>query len=175
MDYCASWTMRNVLRYVYVCQVQNSIPTFLGVAGYTCEGCERMYTSLNFLQRHRRYYCSSRTITKVWECNLCGEKFTSLCDLNSHTSTHADSKQCQSTQNNKTFTQSTHRNRIFRTHAGEKPYQCPQCNKAFNQAGALTTHLRTHTGEKPYQCPQCNKAFSHSNSLAMHLRSHKCS
>ena len=124
---------------------KNSILSFLGV-GYTCEDCERMYTSLNFLQRHNRYYCSSRTITKICECKLCGKKFTSLYDLNNHTSTHADEKQYQSKRCNKTLTQSTHRNKIFRTQPGEKPYQCPQCNKAFNKSSSLATHLRS------YQC-----------------------
>ena len=148
---------------------KNSILSFLGV-GFTCEGCDRMYTSLNFLQRHRRYYCSSRTMTKIWECNHCRNKFTSLHDLNSHT--HKDKKQYQSERCNKTLTQSTHWNKILCTHTGEKPYQCPQCNKAFNQAGSLTKHLRTHTGEKPYQCPQCNKAFTASGHLTKHLRNH---
>ncbi|KAJ7343701.1 hypothetical protein OS493_040439, partial [Desmophyllum pertusum] len=37
---------------------------------YTCEGCERMYTSINFLQRHKNYHCScSRTYTKCEKCN----------------------------------------------------------------------------------------------------------
>ncbi|XP_078361042.1 histone-lysine N-methyltransferase PRDM9-like [Oculina patagonica] len=32
---------------------------------YTCEGCKRMYTSINFLQRHKKR-CSSRNLN--WEC-----------------------------------------------------------------------------------------------------------
>ncbi|XP_020613768.1 zinc finger protein 184-like [Orbicella faveolata] len=139
--------------------------------GYTCHGCERMYTSMNFLQRHKNHYCSPRTLN--WECRKCKKQFTSVSSLNMHIrQAHADEKRTQSTQCDKAFIRCNALTTHLRTHTGEKSYQCTQCNKAFNDSSHLTMHLRTHTGEKPYQCTQYNKAFNDSSHLTMHLRTH---
>ena len=130
-----------------------------------------MYTSLNFLQRHKNHNWSSRTLN--WECRKYKKKFSSVNCLNMHIrQAHTDEKRTQSTQMDKAFGRCNALNTHLRTHTGEKPCQCTQCNKAFNQFGHLTTHLRTHAGEKPYQCTQCNKVFSNSGNLTTHLRIH---
>ena len=130
-----------------------------------------MYTSMNFLQRHKNHYCSPRTLN--WECRKCKKQFTSVSSLNMHIrQAHADEKRTQSTQSDKAFIRCNALTKHLRTHTGETPYQCTQCNKAFNNSSHLTTHLRTHTGEKPYQCTQCSKAFNNSSDLTTHLRTH---
>ncbi|CAH3196558.1 unnamed protein product, partial [Porites evermanni] len=135
---------------------------------FTCEGCGKMFTSLNFMQRHMKYYCLTRTTNRTWDCKKCNKRFASMHYLK----IHVCEKPYQCTQCNKVFNQLSNLTKHLRTHTGEKPYQCTQCNKAFNQLSNLTTHLRTHTGEKPYQCTQCNKAFANSGDLTKHLRTH---
>ena len=138
--------------------------------GYTCEGCDRMYNSINFLQRHKRF-CLTRTVNRTWDCKTCNKKFASLSYLKIHVCKHSGEKIYQ---NNRQVHQSGSPTKYSCTDTSETRYQCTKCNKSFNQLGHLTKHLRTHTGEKPYQCTQCNKAFNHLGSLTTHLRTHTC-
>ena len=182
-----------------ICVMKSLVDCLLGNE-LTCEVCQGMFTSHNFLQRHRRV-CLSRKVYRTWDCDLCSKKFASLSFLKAHVcsvgdemrvqpdkepenlNSHiivADTKRnsrkgetrCQSEKGNKVFDRSSALTTHLGTHTGEKPYQCTQCKKAFNDSSNLTTHLRTHTGEKPYQCTQCNKAFNQSSHLTTHLRTH---
>ena len=127
---------------------------------FTCEGCKRMFTSLNFLARHKKYHCSSKTGVKShWKCEKCGMAFITLRNFDNHA--------CKVLIRLNELTTS---NPLRTQDKSEKSHQCTQCNKAFSHACTLTAHLRNHTGEKPYQCTQCNKAFSHACTLTAHLR-----
>ena len=154
-----------------------------------------MFTSLNFMQRHMKYYCLTRTTNRTWDCKKCNKRFASMHYLKIHvcidskgqphqnikkkkaignhnglSNTNTGKKPYQCIHCNKVFNMLHHLTTHLRTHTGEKPYQCTQCNKAFNQLGYLTTHLGTHTGEKPYQCAQCNKVLNKLHHLIRHLR-----
>ena len=147
---------------------QFAILSFVG-STFTCEGCGKMFTSINFLERHKKYHCMTRNVNRTWDCAQCNKKFASPTHPEVHFCTRANEKSNQTVM---AVNQSGKLTKRLRNQTGEKSYQCTQCNKAFNQSCDLTKHLRTHTSEKPYQCTQCNKAFSGSSTFSKHLRTH---
>ena len=57
---------------------------FFSGGAFTCEGCGRIFTSLNFMQRHMKHYCLTRTTNRTWDCKKCSKRFASMHYLKIH-------------------------------------------------------------------------------------------
>ena len=101
---------------------------FFAGGALTCEGCGKIFTSLNFLQRHMKRYCLTRTTNRTWDCKKCNKRFASMHYLKIHV--RIDSKE-HPHQNIKRKKKIVNHNRLSNTNTGKKPYQCILCNKVF--------------------------------------------
>eukprot|EP00066_Takifugu_rubripes_P030577 XP_011619843.1 PREDICTED: zinc finger protein 438 [Takifugu rubripes] len=60
------------------------------------------------------------------------------------------------------------------SHANSRPYVCPACRKAYAHSGSLSTHMKLHHSEvrprRSFCCEFCQKAFGYVGVYFSHLR-----
>ena len=105
-----------------------------------CKGCGRIFTSLNFMQRHMKHYCLTRTTNRTWDCKKCSKRFASMHHLKIHVCIDSKKLPHQNIQKKKKI---GYHNRLSNTNTGKKPYQCIHCNKVFNMLHHLTRPCTT--------------------------------
>ncbi|KAJ0055425.1 hypothetical protein NL108_018249 [Boleophthalmus pectinirostris] len=82
---------------------------------------------------------SRRRARRVRECPLCGLRFQSTFNLETH----------------------------LRVHTGERPFSCSVCGKTFNRKDSLNNHRKIHQGET-FCCGVCGKRYSDKSNLRRH-------
>ena len=114
-------------------------------------------------------------------CNLCGEKFSSIQDLQPHLDYHKEGrKQCPVChlwmRGN-----SSYRCHV-RRHSDGKPFKCDKCSYETNQRRLFRRHVRVqHDKREKHACPVCPTELTSKNGLKLHLLrhtgegKHKCS
>lgn len=107
-----------------------------------------------------------------YQCELCGDPFTSTNLLGQHMRVHTMSKPFTCNYCQKNFTQRSHLTRHLYTHTGEKPHKCPHCERSFARSTTLSDHINTHTHSRPHKCWYCDKAFNQKSGLRYHIRTH---
>ncbi|XP_001635170.3 uncharacterized protein LOC5515022 [Nematostella vectensis] len=143
----------------------------IGIEGYTCGKCGKIFTSLNYLARHIKRVCPDMSCRK-WKCSMCDKAFRHPFGLQQHIYTHTGERPHQCPVCPKAFYSSNDLRRHSRIHSGERPYICKHCDKSFATTISLKTHTYIHTGEKPHKCPQCPKTFATSSKLGRHIVTH---
>nr|XP_002730585.1 PREDICTED: zinc finger protein 184-like [Saccoglossus kowalevskii] len=164
---------------------------------YQCEFCEKGFSHIYSLKRHRRmhtnmeqYHCKqceksfprldnfkrhmlTHTIhEKPYHCERCNKRFTQSCNLKQHMRTHTNKKLYLCKLCEKRFSQLSTYEHHKATHWYEKPYQCQHCGKSFGRSSCVKRHIKTHTNERPYHCEQCEKSFANSGYLKKHMITH---
>ncbi|XP_013785819.1 protein snail homolog Sna-like [Limulus polyphemus] len=132
---------------------------------YQCLECDKSYSTLSGLSKHRQFHCESTT-KKSFSCKHCDKVYVSLGALKMHIRTHT--LPCTCTLCGKAFSRPWLLQGHIRTHTGEKPFSCPHCTRAFADRSNLRAHLQTHSDVKKYRCKACNKTFSRMSLLVKH-------
>ncbi|XP_076358283.1 uncharacterized protein LOC143250941 [Tachypleus tridentatus] len=132
---------------------------------YQCLECDKNYSTLSGLSKHRQFHCESTT-KKSFSCKHCDKVYVSLGALKMHIRTHT--LPCTCTLCGKAFSRPWLLQGHIRTHTGEKPFSCPHCTRAFADRSNLRAHLQTHSDVKKYRCKSCNKTFSRMSLLVKH-------
>ena len=106
------------------------------------------------------------------ECQDCGKKFQSPCDLRRHSVGHTGEKPFSCETCNLRFTRKRNlKEHILRFHNQENVafYECDQCGKKFPTPFTLQRHKLVHTGKKPFSCETCDSCFTQKVDLERHV------
>ncbi|XP_039282725.1 zinc finger and SCAN domain-containing protein 12-like isoform X3 [Nilaparvata lugens] len=110
--------------------------------------------------------------SELTECQLCGEAFSNIRELNLHCRIHTAGKQHKCKYCNYKTKNKANLIKHIRIHTGEKHYSCDFCDYKATEKSSLTKHLRIHTGERPYRCDFCDYKATEKSSLTKHIRIH---
>ncbi|XP_071948877.1 uncharacterized protein [Antedon mediterranea] len=165
-----------------------------GIKSHRCSRCRMRFKNIRSLKRHFR---SQHARKGLHDCEHCGLKYKTKCDLNKHLIVHLGKYECQFCG------QKYIQRRSFKKHltlhtvdklyeceycekkltdekklkkhllihtSGEEHFMCEHCGIKFSFEFLLKIHLRVHTGESPYKCKTCRKKFTTVNELIAHLR-----
>ncbi|XP_014778928.1 protein escargot [Octopus bimaculoides] len=135
---------------------------------FVCEACNKSYSTLSGLSRHKQYHCSTQ-VKKEFNCKYCNKTYLSLGALKMHIRTHTLPCKCKVC--GKAFSRPWLLQGHIRTHTGEKPFKCTHCGRAFADRSNLRAHFQTHSDVKKYSCKACTKTFSRMSLLSKHEES----
>ncbi|XP_070533483.1 zinc finger protein 14-like isoform X1 [Ptychodera flava] len=153
---------------------------------YTCKQCSQQFNSHTLFSLHEKQHTLGLSNTT---CPLCGQTFSSFCNLGRHFKTVHKNKMTivsvncmrddseQGTQRDSSCSQSgdgtvndacsgSHRNRAI-----SKYGRCQKCGQLFMRESLFKMHERQHElGLSNLQCPLCGRMFSTFGNLAKHFK-----
>ncbi|XP_076444934.1 uncharacterized protein LOC143282926 [Babylonia areolata] len=109
--------------------------------GCTCELCGKVYKDQYILKMHVKMVHMPAEV--LFECTVCGKKFTRKAHLKRH----------------------------LRIHEPEKPFKCPHCDYRGCERSDISKHLLIHE-EPKHVCEVCQKAFRHIKNKELHVKRH---
>ncbi|XP_043202392.1 zinc finger protein 764-like isoform X1 [Amphibalanus amphitrite] len=134
---------------------------------HPCSVCHQLFALRSTWHEHMR---EAHGITKPFDCDECGKRYSMLGALNYHRLTthrgvvHA-CKTC-----GKRFMTKPGLVRHARSHFGGV-YVCEDCEKTYPTRDSLRRHRQqVHMGEKPHVCQYCQERFGASHSLNRHVK-----
>ncbi|XP_064093163.1 zinc finger protein 595-like [Macrobrachium nipponense] len=163
---------------------------------YTCNLCDRVFTSSGNLNSHIQVHSAGKPFScpichkgfaekktleahkylhtgkKPFQCPVCGREYLTKKSMTLHHRLHSEGKSHICEVCGKGFAYNYLMNLHKRVHTGEKPYACEFCDKAFTRSGKLRSHLRTHTDKRPFRCRLCLQGFTCGSKLTAHMQLH---
>ncbi|CAL8141583.1 unnamed protein product [Orchesella dallaii] len=139
---------------------------------YECNICKKKFRTEYTIMIH----LSSFTGKKAFNCELCGKRFFTNRNLESHfQAVHKDECQFKCSVCKMGFPQQDLlEDHIISTHtSGSKPFKCKVCNSGFNIHSQLKAHMMIHTGERPHECHCCSARFIRKSHLKLHSKRHE--
>ncbi|XP_039282724.1 gastrula zinc finger protein XlCGF57.1-like isoform X2 [Nilaparvata lugens] len=124
------------------------------------------------IKNARKNVIDAASDSDLTECQLCGEAFSNIRELNLHCRIHTAGKQHKCKYCNYKTKKKDHLFKHIRTHTGERPYSCDFCDYKATEKSSLTNHIKTHTGERPFSCDFCDYKAKVKSALTQHLRIH---
>ncbi|XP_018320507.1 zinc finger protein 32 [Agrilus planipennis] len=118
------------------------------------------------------YSEGSRTLSKSFICEICGQSYRHSHALKIHLDMHKGICPFICPYCNKSFTQKAALKRHLPMHTGETPHICDICGKGFKHHTSFHIHKLSHTGEKKYKCTYCKRCFLSTSHLRRHLKIH---
>ena len=110
-------------------------------------------------------------ITKIHQCNICSETFTTEENLNIHIkSSHTEQNMIKCNQCNETFkTEESLNIHEVTNHIQVITFQCETCTKTFPSEEYLNVHISSeHVSEETFKCNECTEVFKGRDSLLYH-------
>lgn len=164
---------------------------------YTCEQCNKNYTSKLELVAHIRNNCLD-PVPIERHCPFCGKQFRSMATLENHKRVHTREKPflcdvCTKpfrTKGNLLEHKRVHNSSLwlmksntklqttaeatavaqFSDREVDQRFKCSYCPKPFRTYTALLNHERVHTREKPFECSECGKCFRTKSNMTEHMK-----
>lgn len=136
-----------------------------------CSLCKRQFATKSSLARHNRIHTGN-----LQQCEICYKKLT--CNLQQHMATHTEEKVFECNQCDKRFSTLQYlqrhlkRTSVHSKNEIEKKIECEICHKKFADMDALMKHREIHFAEKPYECNYCHKTFITIMQLNRHEKIH---
>lgn len=121
----------------------SSTTTEEGGKAFQCQDCNKTYSFVQALNRHRRQAHTVSTDQKK-RCTYCDRLFD-----------RAD-----------VFT------RHIRTHTNERPFPCLLCDKRFKQNCELKEHQKIHTKTDVFTCEICSRVLTTRMGFYCHMKGH---
>ncbi|KAI8774582.1 zinc finger protein 616 isoform X1 [Biomphalaria glabrata] len=116
----------------------------------------------------------AKSLTKVYQCDLCIAKFTRLGNFTRHRKIHNLHSESQPLFKCETcgreFLQRCDLKRHMLIHTKQEPHRCDQCGKGYIRRSDLVVHLRFHNKDKAFKCSLCEKQFFQTGDLSRHIR-----
>lgn len=145
---------------------------------YNCEICEKQCQTSGNLRNHFLVAHGERNgdnaIRTNFECDSCGQVFTSTIGLKEHKKYQHNSGTIAKLKCNeclKMFVkQQTLKTHIAGVHGNNKrPFSCDVCQKSFKTNSTLFSHRKTHQ-TKSFHCKNCTQSFVELANLKRHER-----
>ncbi|KAM4696151.1 uncharacterized protein WCC33_014891 [Rhinophrynus dorsalis] len=115
---------------------------------FSCNECEKHFTSLYHLSVHK----NTHTSEKQYICGKCGIPFPSRYSLSAHKRTHKVEEGFRCCECGEDFPYKSSLIVHQRTHAGVELYKCSECGKQFAYKKGLNRHKKIHSSEESYKC-----------------------
>lgn len=141
---------------------------------FECSVCLKKFSSAPYLTMHKELMHSAEGEKPKYPCDICGNVFSTLLAMKSHTKIHSDPQfECHWCQ--RKFHHKTKLLDHMEKHE-TLPYSCPHCPRSFRRESKLNSHFKVvHFKEKTtYRCELCNSTFTRRTTYRDHvIRQHR--
>lgn len=134
-----------------------------------CMECGSMLSSPNILKMHIQHVHRGVKRSKLAECTICHQRFTTKSDLRDHVNRHNNIRpnKCEFCPAAFVTLSSLHTH-IEQLHIKSKKHVCSICSKSFAVKGNLTAHMFIHLDYRPHPCPSCDQGFYRKKKMLEH-------
>ena len=154
---------------------------------FPCDGCDKVYTTRDYLRGHKNRQCKSRVSREVerassHECGQCGDSFDSTSTGAEHTcialrkdlpneviSIVTDNKDNATKREYEELNVKIYQNM---TKIGAF-WHCNLCDKTNKDKARIKNHLEYKHMNLEFPCDKCDKVFSNRDSLGAHQRTNR--
>ncbi|XP_030649953.1 zinc finger protein 646 [Chanos chanos] len=158
--------------------MKNHLRMHFALKKFTCSDCGKGFRTQKQLEVHTtNQLCkdlpgtsaqTTTTTTPDYECDGCGESFSTATDLAAH---DCSAQLPSSSASLNSSTLSMEAGDLGSPERDERPFSCDLCGCSYKHASSLLNHKNTHkTGN--FSCSYCDKPYTNYMALRNHMRIH---